>query len=116
MQTPTMFPTEKQGAVCVVRPQVPLAGEQCAPFLGAVQTALGTGRPMLVVDLHAVPLVDSLGLESLVTLRERLEARGGAVKLASVNSLCADILRVTGVGERFEQHAQVKNAVGSFAE
>jgi anti-anti-sigma factor len=111
-----MFPIEKQGAVCVVRPQAPLAGEQCAPFVAAVQNVLGAGRPMVVVDLHAVPLFDSEGLESLVALRDRLEARGGAVKLAAVNPLCADILRVTGVGEKFEQHAQVKNAVGSFAE
>jgi anti-anti-sigma factor len=111
-----MFPTEKQGAVCVVRPQVPLAGEQCESFASTVAAALGAGRPMLVVDLHGVPLIDSAGLETLVELRERLEARGGAVKLAAVNSLCGDILRVTGIGDRFEQHAQVKTAVGSFAE
>jgi anti-anti-sigma factor len=111
-----MFPVEKQGAVSVVRPQVPLVGELCDSFASAVLAGLGAGRPMLVVDLHGVPLVDSLGLETLVDLREKVEARGGAVKLAAVNSLCADILRVTGVGDRFEQHHQVKTAVGSFAE
>ena len=111
-----MFPVEKQGAVSVVRPQVPIAGDMCQAFANAALTGLGTGRPMLVVDFHGVPLVDSAGLETLVELRERLEARGGAVKLAAVNSLCSDILRVTGVGDRFEQHHQVKSAVGSFAE
>ncbi len=111
-----MFPVEKQGAVSVVRPQTPLAGEICAQFTEAALACLGHGRPMLVVDLHGVPLMDGQGLESLVELRTRVEARGGAVKLAGVNSLCADILRVTAVGDQFEQHAQVKQAVGSFAE
>jgi anti-anti-sigma factor len=111
-----MFPVEKQGAVSVVRPQAPLAGDLCESFTKAALGSLGAGRPMLVVDLHSVPLIDSAGLQSLIDLRDRLEARGGAVKLAAVNSLCADILRVTGVGDRFELHPQVKSAVGSFAE
>jgi anti-anti-sigma factor len=111
-----MSSVEKQGAVCVVRPQTPLTGDVCAQFADSVLTSLGAGRPMVVVDLHNVPLVDSTGLETLIDLRKRIESRGGAMKLAAINSLCADILRVTGVGECFEQHAQVKQAVGSFAE
>jgi anti-anti-sigma factor len=110
-----MFPIERQGAVCVVRPQVPLVADQCEAFLSTALAGVGAGQPMLVVDLHGVPLIDSAGLETLTDLRERIESRGGAVKLAAVNALCHDILRVTGVGDRFEQHAQVKTAVGSFA-
>jgi anti-anti-sigma factor len=111
-----MFAVEKQGAVCVVRPQVPIAGEHGAALVEAAVGGLGSGRPMLVVDLHETPLIDGAGLEALVELRERIEGRGGGVKLAAVNSLCADILRVTGVGDNFEQHKLVKSAVGSFAE
>jgi anti-anti-sigma factor len=111
-----MFPIEKQGAVCVMRPQTPLTEDVCAQFSESVLAALGSGRPMLVVDLHNVPLVDSTGLETLVDLGKRVEGRGGAMKLAAINSLCGDILRVTGVGDSFEQHAHVKQAVGSFAE
>jgi anti-anti-sigma factor len=111
-----MFPIEKQGAVCVARPQAPLVGDVCDRFVEAVSAALGSGRPMLVVDLHNVPLFDSTGLETLVELRKRVDSRGGAMKLAAINGLCGDILRVTGVGDCFEQHAHVKQAVGSFAE
>ncbi|HMP06602.1 MAG TPA: STAS domain-containing protein [Lacipirellulaceae bacterium] len=111
-----MVPVEKQGAVCVLRPQTPLAGDQCGLVLAAAVQGLGAGRPMLVVDLHNVPLLDSSGLEMLLDLRDRIEARGGAVKLAAASPLCCDILRVTGVGEKFEQYEVVKSAVGSFAE
>lgn len=111
-----MFPVEKQGAVCVVRPQVPLAAEHCQAFADSALAGLGAGRPMLVVDMQGVPLADSAGLESLLDVRDRIESRGGAMKLAAVNALCGEILRVTGVGDKFEQYPQVKTAVGSFAE
>lgn len=111
-----MFTVEKQGAVTVLHPQAAITAAHCADLVAAATSGMGGGRPMLVVDLHGVPLVDSAGLEALIELRERIEARGGAMKLAGVNALCGDILRVTGVGQKFEQHAHVKTAVGSFAE
>lgn len=110
-----MAPVEMQGAVGVIRPRGPIDAGHCPALLESVMNGLGPGRPMLVVDLHDVPLMDSAGLETLVEIRDRIESRGGAVKLASVNGLCADILRVTGVSEQFEQYGQARQAVGSFA-
>jgi len=111
-----MAAVEKQGAVSVVRPQGPLTEAQCASFLEAALGKLGQGRPMVVIDLHEVPLVDSAGLEALVEVREKIESRGGAVKLAAVNALCSDIFRVTGLNQKFEQYPHVKSAVARFAE
>lgn len=111
-----MFPLEKQGAVAVVHPKGPIEAEHSDEFKRTVLQGLGVGRPMLVVDFHDVPLVDSVGLEALVDLRAAVESKGGAMKLAAINPLCADILRVTGVGQKFEQHVLVRAAVGSFAE
>jgi anti-anti-sigma factor len=111
-----MVAVEKQGAVTVVRPVGPLTVAQAESFLEGAAGKLGQGRPMVVIDMHEAPLVDSAGLEALVELRDRVEARGGSVKLAAVNVLCGDILRVTGVGHKFEQYGMVKTAVGSFAE
>jgi anti-anti-sigma factor len=111
-----MFALEKQGAVCVLRPKAPIEAKHCDEMKRTALQGLGSGRPMLVVDFHDVPLVDSAGLEALLDLRDAVEAKGGAMKLAAINPLCADILRVTGVGPRFEQHELVRGAVGSFAE
>ena len=76
----------------------PIDASYCDELKRTVLQRARRRRPMLVVDLHEVPLVDSAGLETLVDLRERLESKGGAMKLAAVNPLCRDILRVTGVG------------------
>jgi anti-anti-sigma factor len=111
-----MFTLEKQGAVCVVRPHGAIEAKHCEEFKQTVMQGLSAGRPMLVVDFHEVPLIDSAGLETLVEMRSVLEAKGGVVKLAAVNGLCSDIFRVTGVGPKFEVHPQVRSAVGSFVE
>jgi anti-anti-sigma factor len=111
-----MFALEKQGAVCVLRPKAPIEVKHCDELKRIVLQGLGAGRPMLVVDFHDVPLVDSAGLETLLDLRDALEAKGGGMKFAAVNPLCADILRVSGVGSKFEHHELVRSAVGSFAE
>jgi anti-anti-sigma factor len=111
-----MAVVEKQGAVSVVRPEGPLTEAQAPGFLQAALGKLGQGRPMVVIDMHGVPLVDSAGLEALVEIREKIEARGGAVKLAAVNALCTGILRVNGIGQKFEQFSHIKSAVARFAE
>ena len=54
---------------------------------------------MLVIDLQQTPLMDGAGLETLVELREKIEARGGSVKLAAVNALCAAINAPNGSRE-----------------
>ena len=111
-----MFSLERQGAVSVVRPHGPIDAKCCDELKRVLLEGLGMGRPMAVVDFHDVPLVDGAGLEALLDLRDELESKGGAVKLAAINPLCVDILRVTGIGPQFAQYPQVRTAVGSFAE
>jgi anti-sigma B factor antagonist len=111
-----MICIEKQGAVDVVKPRTAIDAANAPALKQAVLRSTGSGRPMVVIDMHDVPLVDSAGMETLLDLRDHLESRGGAVKLAGTNPLCSDVLRVTGVGEKLEQYAQVRSAVGSFAE
>lgn len=99
-----------------MRPHGPIDGKSSDELKRVALQGIGIGRPMLVIDFHDVPLVDGAGLEALLDLRDTLEAKGGAIKLAAINPLCADILRVTGVGAHFEQYPQRRVAVGSFAE
>ncbi|MEM9186473.1 MAG: STAS domain-containing protein [Planctomycetota bacterium] len=110
-----MIATEKQGAVTVVTPDTPIVGERAEDLVASVDAELKRGLPMVVLDLAAVPLIDSLGLGALLDAREATRARGGLIKLAGATSLVADILEATGVGEHFEKYENAKAAVGSFA-
>lgn len=111
-----MFAVKSQGAVEVVVPNVPLKSEAVDELRDTVAHCLGDGLPMLVLNMHDVPLLDSAGLESLLDIRDKVQKRGGQVKLAALTPLAQDILRVSGIGRHFDCHSDEKSAVRSFVQ
>ena len=109
-----MFRKTRQGAINIIAGSVPLNSECAEPLTQAFEQCFGDGPPCIVLDLSEVPLIDSIGLELLLTLQERVEANAGIVKLAAPSPLCRDILNVTGLIHQFEIHREAKSAVGSF--
>ncbi|MEM8865633.1 MAG: STAS domain-containing protein [Planctomycetota bacterium] len=110
-----MITTEKQGAVTVLTPEMPLVNENAEQLGAALEDRLHGGLPMIVLDLSAVPLIDSLGLTAVLDARDAIRERGGLIKLAGPTPLVSDALLATGVGEHFEVFNNAKLAVGSFA-
>ena len=109
-----MFKRTKQGAITVITGGAPSTTENREVLSDVLETCLGEGQPRAVLDLQEVALIDSAGLELLLDVQENFEQRAGTLKLAAPNSLCRDILSVTGVGNQFEIYREVKSAVGSF--
>lgn len=109
-----MFRRSRQGAVSIIAGSSALNGESAEYLTNAMEQCCGEGPPRIVLDMSEIPLIDSAGLESLLTIQESIEARSGMIKLAGPNALCRDILSVTGVSNHFEIHREVKAAVGSF--
>jgi anti-anti-sigma factor len=109
-----MFRKTRQGAINVIAGSVPLNSECVEQLTSVVEQCFGEGPACIVLDMSEIPLIDSIGLELLLTLQEQVEANAGTVKLAAPNALCRDILNVTGVIHQFEIHREAKSAVGSF--
>ena len=109
-----MYEHSKQGAVNVIRGSDPLNADHVEFFEATLARFGDGGQPHVVFDMQSVPLVDSAGLELLLDIQERFRLRGGTLKLAAVNPLCREILKVTGVGPRFEIFPDSGSAVGSF--
>ena len=109
-----MFRESRQGAVKVISGSIPLSGENLQFLRTEFDPLLDSGQPRAVLDLREVALIDSAGLECLLDVLDKFEARTGILKLAAPNPLCADILSVTGVGDYFETFPDVNSAVGSF--
>jgi anti-sigma B factor antagonist len=110
-----MFNHFRQGAVDIISGDEPLQHEACERFLGTVEPALRRGQPKLLIDLGSIPFIDSVGLETLLDLRDRCTQRGGVCKLAAANALCRDILVATGIGHEFELADSLIDGAGSFA-
>jgi len=109
-----MFHTSKTGAVDVIRVEVPLNAETSEQLAGALSSAMEGGRPMTVVDLSGMTLIDSKGLEELLNHHEQFAAKGGELKLAAASPLCQDVLRITGLLDQIEHFDDAKDAVASF--
>ena len=109
-----MFERATQGVVDVIRGDSPLNAERVPEVAGLLRECSRNGQPYVVLDLEDVPLIDSAGLELLLDVKEEYALLGGALKLASPNPLCKEILVVTGLDENFEIHDETLSAVGSF--
>lgn len=111
-----MLSVNPQGAVDVVQLSGALNHENFEQLVETIQSGLAEGQPMVVLDMSDVPLLDSAGLDALLDVHDAVLLKGGAVKLAALTQLCADVLHVTGVGGHFETFKEVKLAVGSFVQ
>lgn len=110
-----MLAVETQGAVEVVSLDAPLDSKNASDLAETIVNCCAHGQPAIVIDLKNAPLIDSAGLEALVTAQQQAARRGGSIKLSGPNPLCSDILHVSGIDRRFEVFDTSKAAVGSFA-
>ena len=110
-----MLKIERQGSVDVLRPRGPLRGELLQDAKNATSLLIRSGWPALVLDLSQTLLLSGESLEWLLELDRQCADRGGSLHLAAPSDLCADALRVTGVGQSLQQFADVSTAVGRFA-
>jgi len=106
---------EQVGAVQVLRPCGALVGEDAEAFAARLRNVARSSRGRLVVDLGAAPFVDSIGLESLVEVAERLVEAGMALPVCNVNDTWREVLDLTAIGTSFEVYADRTSAVRSFA-
>ncbi len=110
-----MFERTRQGAVDVIAGADPVNTDHVDSLSDMLDQCLGQGQPHVVLDMKDVALIDSAGLELLLSVLEKYRQRGGSLKLATPNPLCREILAVTGVGDNFEMFDDASAAVRSFA-
>lgn len=109
-----MFEQKRQGAIDIVSGGDRISGEHVAELGVVLENCLKRGQPRVVLDLQGVALMDSAGLELLLDTHEECQRMGGAMKLANAGSLCSEVLKVTGVGARFEVFGDTGSAIRSF--
>lgn len=105
---------QRQGAVIVLKPDGALVDQDCALFKGRMNEAMNASLGRFVVDLSAVPFVDSKGLEALVELTEELGKSGQALRLCSVNKTIREVMDLTELTPLFEHFEDANTAVRSF--
>ena len=87
-----------------------------APTLqAALQQLMDDGQRLVVLDLEAVPFMDSSGLGVLVAAHRRLTALGGQIALASAASTLRKVFELTRTNRLFKLHDAVSDAVAGMS-
>jgi len=105
---------QRLGAVTVIRPRGPLVGDDAPQLLGRVREVLGQSLGRFVVDLSAVPFLDSAGLEVIADAGDELGASGLSLKMCCVNETIREVLDLTDVASLVEQYEDINQGVRSF--
>ena len=105
---------QRHGAVTLLKPDGPLIEDSAIEFDRAVRALFGTTLGRFVVDMSAVPFVDSIGLEQLLGLTELMEESGKVLKLCGVNKTVRQVFELTEIDALFDHFGDVNAAVRSF--
>ena len=90
---------QRVGTVEVLTPAGPLVDQDGEKFLKILVERLDTTTPRVVLSMQEVPYMDSVALEGLLDMTEKLNEQ---------------ILGLTGLGGRFRLFSDVSDAVKSF--
>ena len=105
----------KHNAVQVLSINSLLDEWQNRQILKELQQKIDTGLNEFVVDLAALNLVNSIGINFLLSLLAKVKKKGGVLILANVSSRIQRILEITKLAAVFEISASVENAVDDLS-
>jgi anti-sigma B factor antagonist len=101
--------------VTVVQLRGEMDGEFVEPLRSAITEIAGNPRAGIVLDMTDVSFLDSRGLELLLWVRDYCRQNRIPLRLAGLDENCRTILEITRLEDEFSCHAELAEAVRSFA-
>jgi anti-sigma B factor antagonist len=80
-----------------------------------INSLASQGHKKLVLNLEAVPYIDSAGLGEIVRTYTSISRQGGKLKLLNVSKRIYDLLVITKLVTIFDSYEDEAEAVKSFA-
>ena len=106
--------TQRQGAVTIIRPEGPLLAAEAEQVKSTLLETASASLGRVVLDMEAIPFVDSRGLEVLVEVTEELSEGGQALKLCAANKTVREVMELTELAPLFEYFEDAGSAARSF--
>jgi anti-sigma B factor antagonist len=105
---------KESGAICVLKLKGRLtSGEAVNQFETAFQQTLASGHIFLVLDLEALPYIDSSGIGSVVNALRQANKLGGTVKLINPSSFVSKTFKMVGILPLFGVYDSETDAVAA---
>lgn len=105
---------QQHGTVAVLVPRGPLSGDDVTDFRREMSRAVESRGGRVVVDMAAVPFLDSAGIEAV---SELCKPQAGALlqpRLANLGETCREAMFLTDTLEPLAVFDSVENAIRSF--
>jgi anti-sigma B factor antagonist len=103
---------KQSGTTCILKLKGRLmSGEAVNQFESAFQTALANGQVSLILDLEALPYIDSSGIGSVVNALRMATKAGGSVKLVNPAPFVAKTFKMVGILSLFGVYETEEDAV-----
>lgn len=91
-------------------------GEEAIALREKVKSLLAAGIKKVVLNLKNVTMIDSAGLDVLVTAHISAKSRGTTLRLCNVGTRTNELLKITRLVNVFEVSASEADAVRALAE
>lgn len=101
--------------VTVVELQGGLDGDVAESLKNTMTEIIAGQRAGIVVNMSDVDFVDGQGLELLLWVRDYCRQNRTQLRLAGLDENCRKILEITRLQDEFDCHAELAEAVKSFA-
>lgn len=102
----------ENGNVCILKLKGPLKlGDGVEQLDSAVEAALAGGHVFLILDLEAMPYIDSSGIGAIVSALRRAKQVGGEAKLVNPSRFAAKTLKMVGILNLFAVYDTEASAV-----
>jgi len=102
----------QNGNICILKVKGPLKlGDGVDQFDSAVESAFAGDHNFLVLDLEAMPYIDSSGIGAVVSALRRAKQLGGDAKLVNPSTFAAKTFKMVGILNLFAVYATEASAV-----
>jgi anti-anti-sigma factor len=104
----------ESGTICTIKLKGRLiSGDPVNQFESAFQSALASGHIYLILDLEALPFMDSSGIGSIVNALRISSKFGGTAKLVKPTSFVSKTFKMVGILGLFSVYETEEEAVAS---
>jgi anti-sigma B factor antagonist len=105
----------QSGNICTLKIKGPLkSGPSVDELNQAVQSALESGHVNIVLNLEAMPVLDSSGIGAIVNALRLAKRSGGDVKLVNPSSFAEKTFKMVGILNLFTVYDNEGSAASAF--
>lgn len=104
----------ESGNTCTIKVKGPFKSfDAVREFESAVESTLATGHTFLVLDMEGMPVIDSSGIGSVVSVLRRARQLGGDAKLVNPSTFALKTFKMVGILNLFEVFATQEEAIAA---